>query len=117
VRGSISTPLNVVLDASAAEGDECVSRGGYTDMAEGAQVSVTNASGTIVGIGRLLAGAVHLVQDDQSSLTEVRCVYRFEVPVTDDGSQFYGVHVGNQARGVQQYPRDDLSREITLSVG
>lgn len=85
-------------------GSQCVGDGGYSDIAPGAQVVVTDDTGKTVGVGSLGAG----------SWIGSHCEWPFEVEVPD-GSAFYGVEVSH--RGRVQYPADELAEPITLTLG
>lgn len=85
-------------------GSHCVGDGGYSDIAPGAQVVITDDTGKTVGVGSLGAG----------SWIGAHCEWPFEVEVPG-GSAFYGVEVSH--RGRVQYPADRLNEPVTLSLG
>lgn len=85
----------------------CGGTGGYKDIRAGAQVSVSDAEGATVAIGRLEAGTV----------TSGRgCVLPFTVDKVPAGKGFYGIEVSH--RGVLRYDEAEFStRNIDLTLG
>ena len=110
--GSITTPINedAVLDGTLTtdNGSPCLSDDGYDDISSGAQVIITDAAGKTVGVGYLGHGKV---ADDGST-----CKFSFAIKDITAGSKFYGVHVGNQNRGVVQEKPAEL-KSIELELG
>ncbi len=86
-------------DGNLVKGDPCGATDGYTDIATGAEVDVVDASGKVLGTGKLGAGTG---QDAMS------CVFRFTVTGVPAGQSIYGVKVGNTARGVVHFTKDQL---------
>lgn len=88
------------------DGSPCYGTGGYSDIADGAQVTVTDAAGKVVGLGKLSAGAY---QTDS-------CVFPFTVSGVVSGSQFYGIEVTH--RGAVRYQGAAVkSPALTLGDG
>jgi hypothetical protein len=87
-------------------GSGCAGQGGYSDIASGAAVTITNATGAMVALGRL--------EDPQlASLGE--CTFSFSVPDVPAGDGFYGVEVSH--RGSVKYAEADLASPLTLTLG
>ncbi|MEV4096953.1 hypothetical protein [Streptosporangium saharense] len=84
----------------------CVTTGGYSDIQEGAQVVVTDASGTTVALGRLAYGSWN---------RHTGCVFLFNVPDVPGGHKFYGVEVGH--RGRLQYTAEQVAQPLALTIG
>jgi len=82
-------------------GDSCSGDGGYSDIDEGATVSVKNQSGTLIGSGRLGPGTV------QGGSTLKWCVFPFEVGGVKD-AQFFQVEVSR--RGGLSYSKADMEK-------
>ncbi|MEV4281886.1 hypothetical protein [Actinoplanes xinjiangensis] len=62
--------------------DGCAGQGGYKDITTGAAVTITDATGAIVALGRL----------DSASLTSmINCTFSFSVSDVPADQGFYGV--------------------------
>jgi len=116
--GSISVPIDASALMSGAtdntEGSPCTSTAGYDDIADGTQVVITDAAGKTVAVGALKGGALKAGPD--ATAFDARCDFAFTVTGIPAGSKFYGVHIGNTNRGVQQ-ERPDQLRSIALTIG
>jgi hypothetical protein len=77
------------------DGTSCDAQGGYSDVGEGALVTVTDADGTEVATGRLGSGVVD----------GYACVFSYSVSDVPDSSS-YGVKVGH--RNVVEFTRADM---------
>jgi hypothetical protein len=87
-------------------GGGCSGRGGYSDIAEGASVTIYDDAGKIVGAG-------HLGHSSMSS--SGGCTFDFSVDVPD-GKPFYQVEVTH--RGKVTYPAADVKAgTVELSLG
>jgi hypothetical protein len=86
----------------------CSGMGGYSDIAEGAQVTVTDEGGTVLGVSQLSAGTLI-----GGGMTR-SCDFAFTVNNVPAGHQFYGVSVSH--RGTIQVPAADLDK-VSLSLG
>lgn len=85
----------------------CVAFGGYDDIQAGAQITVKDQTGTIIGIGEL--EPIYTVDGD-------RCVFVFSLDVPE--ATFYTLEMGR--RGEQAYSRQDLEQagwRVDLSIG
>jgi hypothetical protein len=84
------------------EGEPCEGSGGFNDIVAGAQVTVTDAAGNVVALGRLRQGAYY---DDFPDINGVTgCRFEFTVEDVPEGSLF-GIEVAR--RGVVQFSRAD----------
>lgn len=84
----------------------CVGYRGYDDLGEGAQVTVYNASGEAIALGKL-ADSVY-----SGSL----CIFQFTVQDVPGGEDIYQVEVSH--RGKVSFPSDKArSGEVALSIG
>jgi hypothetical protein len=82
--------------------------GGYADIAAGTQVTVTDGSGAILGLGTLSTGA----PGDGTA-----CRFAF-TPISVADRDFYGIEVAR--RGVVRYSRADLAAKgwrVSLTLG
>ncbi|WP_434315822.1 hypothetical protein [Leifsonia sp. P73] len=112
--GTVSVPVAIVFSQTDGSVDEpCTAGDGYTDINSGAQVVITDASGKTIGVGTLGDGTHDATPD---STTADRCLFPFAVKGLPAGSKFYGVHVGNQNRGVLQFRSSEL-KNIQLTIG
>lgn len=71
----------------------CTGYEGYSDIAEGTTVTVSDQTGTIIATGRLVGGT--------TSPGSGICMFRIDVPDTPDGKTFCQVEVSH--RGKQTY--------------
>lgn len=70
---------------SMTDGQSCDGANGYSDITEGAEVTISNQSGTILATGAL----------DQGSWSSNSCVFDFSVPHVRDAT-FYQIEVGHR---------------------
>lgn len=92
-------------DVYQEDGGGCHGQGGYSDIADGAQVVVTSGSDTL-GVGQLA----------NSTYTGGNCVFQFVVENVPLGKRFYGVAVTH--RGTIQEPESEAkSGNVALSLG
>lgn len=88
---------------------ECTGSDGYDDIAKGAQVTITDAAGKTIAVGKLgrgqrVAGAQYFGD----------CQFPFSIKAPG-GESFYGVEVSH--RGVTRYSAADAGHAITLTLG
>lgn len=76
----------------------CSGKGGYADITEGASVTVTDAAGATIAVGRLGAG----------HLETAGCTFDFSIPDVPSGKGFYGIEV--EHRGTLKYSEADISK-------
>lgn len=106
--GTVALKSNTSITAAALS-KECEGTGGFSDLREGAQVTVTDAAGSVVAIGALQAGASPLVGT---------CVFPFTIKDVPGGSGFYGVQVGGEQRGTVRFTEDQMrSGAVEIGVG
>jgi len=86
--------------------DGCGGQGGYSDINAGADVTVTDGAGAIVGLG-------HLGSPDQVGSED--CSFPFSVSDVPAGKGFYGVEVSH--RGSLKYAEADLASPLELTLG
>lgn len=102
LNGSVTVTSSIGFDS---RNGTCWGRGGYDDMHEGAQVVISDASGTTVAIGTLGTGVYN----------GGRCVLPFAVPHVPLGKNFYGVAIGH--RNAFQVSAADAQKRVELSIG
>jgi hypothetical protein len=110
VSGTMTLPMaladtNLRSDGIACDGTSEAAGGGYSDVATGVQVVVSDSAGKTIAVGALSRGATK-----GSS-----CVMPFTVAGVPSGKGFYGVEVSH--RGRLQYPEADLRRGLALTLG
>ena len=91
-------------------GASCSGDGGYSDIDEGATVSVKNQSGTLIGSGRLGPGKI------EGDVLKA-CVFPFEVTGVKD-AEFFQVEVSR--RGGLSYSKADMEQKgwtVSASLG
>lgn len=94
-------------DLSSNVGDACEGTGGYSDISEGTQVNILDASRKLVAFGNLEAGK-------RTDPTICEFTATIEVPGTTKA--LYGVEVSH--RGVINFePRDYVTTTVQLSLG
>jgi hypothetical protein len=90
-----------------SNGDLCYGTGGYDDIQEGAAVTVTNETSTVIGTGAL----------EQSRYTGAGCEFLFDVPNLPR-AKFYRIEISH--RGQVNFSHDDLEKEnwyVKLDIG
>lgn len=95
VTGDVNVLGNTSVSSYSTTSASCSTYGGYNDIAEGASVTVRDASDAIVGIGSLSAG----------TSSSGSCVFAFTVPDVPE-SAFYSIEVSK--RGALTYSADDV---------
>lgn len=101
--------VTLIYGAEYVNGDNsgpCQGREGYSDLAEGANVTVADASGDKVALGQLQAGTVPRVT--------MSCRFAFEVTGVPAGSAVYSIEVTH--RGSVDFARADAG-SVELTVG
>lgn len=85
----------------------CTGYDGYSDITEGATVTVSDQTGTIIATGRLVNGI--------TSPGAARCTFRIDVPDVPGGKAFYQVevsHRGRQTYSAEQARGDEISQVL-----
>lgn len=117
VRGTISLgPLgsgDSANPSSAADGDPCMATGGYTDITQGATVTIGGAQNQTLAVGALSAGKEDDV-DDSLGIPAGRCVFSFSVQVPG-GQSAYTVTISH--RGTQTVTPAQAQSGVALSLG
>lgn len=95
----------------------CQMAAGYNDIQTGAQITVTDEAGKVIGLGQLGAGLTKVINNvDGTGLTSWRCEFRFSVPNIPAGHQFFGLEVTH--RGVVRFTADQIeSGKVKLTLG
>lgn len=97
------------LSLISKDGSGCdTSDGGFSDLTDGAQVKISDESGATVALGALGTG--------KESESGYLCTWSLAVNSVPTGERFYGVHVGNNNRGVIQYTEEKLRKGVNLQV-
>lgn len=91
LRGSLTLAFSGTRPLDSNHG-ACTGEGGFVDIAQGASVTVYDATGAVVGTGSLGAGAF------ESSDSVAPCVFHFAVPGVADSSKFYGVEIAHRGK-------------------
>ena len=88
----------------------CTTSGGYTDISNGAAVTVYDATGTVVAKGTVGIGT------DGLPLSRRECVFPVTVPSVPQGSKFYQVEISH--RGKLTVSADDaMNGRFAASLG
>ncbi|MGC4769187.1 hypothetical protein ACLQ25_09430 [Micromonospora sp. DT44] len=90
----------------------CQGSGGYDDVTPGAQVTITDAAGATVGLGKLGNG---ILETAAGAATADGCKFTFTVKDVPTGKDFYGVEVSH--RGKVQYPEQQVFGALALTIG
>lgn len=104
-----------VQGGNTDEGGTCVVEAGYDDHTAGAPVVVTDASGSTVALGELVAEGLQVLTGS-TDMRDTWCGFRFEVTDVPRGEGFYGVSVGD--RDAVQFTEDEVfGDDLALSLG
>ncbi|GAA2180975.1 hypothetical protein GCM10009785_13990 [Brooklawnia cerclae] len=99
----------------ASDGDSCTGYDGYSDIGEGTQVKVSDASGKVIAIGDLSSGTA---RDNYPQLQGTdACEFMISAVVPVTGDDIYGIEVGS--RGVVNFEREtwgDITH-VDLTLG
>jgi hypothetical protein len=90
-----------------SDGDLCYGAGGYDDIQDGAAVTITNETSTVIGTGAL----------EQSRYTGAGCEFLFTVPNLPR-AKFYRIEISH--RGQVNFSYDDLEKDswyVRLDIG
>jgi hypothetical protein len=105
VAGAITVPG---FSKTGAEGEVCAAQPNFDDVASGGQVVVSDAAGKTIAIGKVGVGAFQVA--------DVACEFAFVVSDVPSPGKFYGLHVGNGARGVVQFSKAEMQAHPELSI-
>lgn len=89
----------------------CWGIGGYADIAGGAQVTVMDAGGRKLAVGKLDTGGAEGIKTDGRASS---CVLKFKITGVPAGVGPYGVEVSQ--RGVNSYTETELTKTV-LTLG
>lgn len=98
---------------SPADGDPCITTGGYTDIAQGATVTIGGSTGQSLAVTGLSAGVETGVETDDGVALGT-CVFKFSVEVPA-GQSAYTVTISH--RGTQTFTPAQAQAGVTLSLG
>lgn len=87
----------------------------YDDVQAGTSVTMTDASGTVVGLAALQSPRIDKLHEKKGAFFPYpsNCIYDFTVSNVPIGSAFFGFEVGH--RGVVQLPAENAEApELTL---
>lgn len=87
-------------------GRPCRGTGGYSDIGPGADVTILDNEGKIVGIGDLDMGI---------TVDLLRCRFNFEVSDVPSGLDIYQIEVSH--RGKLSYKEDELNETLNVTLG
>jgi len=116
LQGTVTTPLDwdthhfVYDGAEPVVGDLCRAGFGYQDIEQGAQVEVTDESGTTIGTGRVQSGEV------RSSSGILLCQFPILAHHLPLDAEFYGIHVGNVLRGETHYTLAQIQAGLDIRL-
>lgn len=110
---TLHDPGSIITEraGSLAPTTACAGTGGYSDIAVGLGVVVTDQDGRTIGTGRLTHDGIEDVGDEDF------CAFAFTVPVADP-AEFYAIEVGS--RGELTYSHEELESmgwEVTATLG
>jgi hypothetical protein len=90
------------------DGDACSGSGGFGDIEDGAQVTVTNGSGTFIAVAPL--------EDGEVTTPSITCTFEFEVAVPYEAFYSFTLsHRGTLNASYQQLDRGGWSVVFTLA--
>lgn len=119
--GTITVPMDLgatlpLQDGKPTIGNPCIPKSGYSDIDEGTQVVVSNASGEKIALGSLDEGTLANGPSGTAFLNSV-CQFAFTVSDIPEEGKIFSVHIGNEARGEESFTATDLRAGISLSLG
>lgn len=91
----------------------CEGAGGFADIVGGAQVTVLDEDGTILGVGELEDGLIAAAVGQ----TGLECEFEFEVTDIPLDRAFYSIEVGGELRGDVTFTADEMRRGPQLYLG
>lgn len=114
IAGELETPDRSL---GLTNGLPCEVGPGYEDVKAGAQITVTDEAGKVIGLGQLGAGLTSIIENvNGTGRTSWLCEFHFSVPNIPGGHQFYGIELAH--RGVVRFTPDQIeSGKVKLSLG
>lgn len=118
IQGHITVPAET-LYSQGFKGGDCTSDAGFTDIAAGAQVTITDQSGTVIRTGALNGGHTSATLPDLNGGDDFanKCSYHFLIDGVPGDAANYGVSVGNTFRGTVHFNREQLRTAVDLNLG
>lgn len=110
---TITVHGTMTLDAFGSEtvdGVTCGGSDGYDDIVAGADITITDASGKVVGSGHLPQGSATMGEDDEIK----RCVFDWKVKNVLLASKFYKVSIANRDAPTQTRKQMRHSVDLTF---
>jgi hypothetical protein len=101
--------FNVDLPEGGGQDKPCVGYGGYSDINQGAQVTIRDEKGTVVGAGQLGAGTL-----DVSSKPPL-CQFTWSVKDVPRGHSYYQLEVSH--RGALELKEEQLRGVVLSTLG
>lgn len=111
VHGSLNLGILAAVDPTNSDptspiaGDSCQSAGGYSDIVQGAEVTIGGSTGQTLGIGQLGAG---------TETSGGYCSFPFSVQVAGGQSEYT---VTISTRGTQVFTPQQAAQGIALTLG
>jgi hypothetical protein len=102
---SVAGTFVLTSDAVQWTGSLCRGTRGYSDIAEGAGVTVRDGKGEVIAVGSL--------RTDMSRSTVTHCTYTFSIEAPD--VPFYAIEVSH--RGSVTFSKADVAAGVALSLG
>lgn len=108
--------VGIISDA-VTPGQECFGAGGAADIAPGAQVVVTDASGRTVAVGKMEMGRTTEHKRYKNPRYDEQCVVPFTVSDVPSGEKFYGIKVGQRPATQETEAEMRAAPGLKLSIG
>jgi hypothetical protein len=93
--GAYDVGITFVLYNIDTYRNDCIGDGGYSDIGPGAQITVRNGSGDILGVGSLGNGT------PTAGAPKARCTYQATVDAVPAGEGFYSVEIASRGEITQ----------------
>lgn len=90
----------------------CWGDGGYDDIAIGSPITITDETGTVIGIGHIDTSQASEFAPDFTM--PGRCTFGIMAKNIPANHDFYGVEVAH--RGAVKYTKTDLANSITMTI-
>lgn len=116
VTNTITGTLVLKEEVNEFSGKPCTGLRGFSDIRQGAQVTVKDEANTLLAVGHLGPGTTYEVRRTQFTAYS-HCQFSFAIPAIPD-RPFYQVEVNH--RGALSYQRADLearSWRVDVSIG
>lgn len=108
---AVVAPKTFVVHGTMSVSCSSYGCGGYSDLHSGAQVEIVNERNEILGVGTLTTST-------SASNAYSSKAFEFDVQDIPRGARMYGVHVGNNNRGIIWETEEEASTVgFALSIG